>query len=386
VRIAQVCPYDIDRPGGVQRHIRDVAAALAARGHQVTIIAPKANTSLPDSEVQNGVRLCRVGGAFRVRIGGTGYELSAATGGRRRALERLVNESDFDVVHYHTMWVPFVPVQVFRAARKPSVATFHDTTAPSFSGRIMRACFRAFSRRMLPRLGEVIAVSPGPVASFGARPPSRPIHLIPPCTDLVRFANTGAARTDAAGPVRLLFLGRLEPRKGAMLLLKAYERLRAENLDVALTIAGEGPEKPALSSYVRARGLEGVAFHGAFADAETPALYAACDIFCAPSPYGESFGIVIAEAMAAGRPVVAAANMGYAQLLTGEAAPFLVPPFDVEALAAALTRLVRDPSLRAKLGAWGRENSAQYDCNRVVHRLVTLYERAIVTKKPILDR
>jgi phosphatidylinositol alpha-mannosyltransferase len=386
MRIAQVCPYDIDRPGGVQRHIRDVAASLAAGGHEVTIIAPKANPSLPDSEEQGGVRLCRVGAAFRVRVGGTGYELSAATGRRRRALQRLVKESDFDVVHYHTMWVPFVPMQVFRAAAKPSVATFHDTTAPSPSGRIMRACFRAFSRRVLPRLGEVIAVSEGPVASFGARRPSRPIHIIAPCTDLARFAGVPAAHAEPGAPVRILFLGRLEPRKGALLLLEAYRRLRAENPEIVLTIAGEGPEETALRDYVRAHALAGVTFHGAFRDAETPSLYAACDIFCAPSPYGESFGIVIAEAMAAGRPVVAAANSGYAQLLTGEAAPFLVPPFDIDALAGALKRLVRDPLLRDRLGAWGRENSVQYDCNRVVHRLVTLYERALVTKKPILDR
>ena len=160
-----------------------------------------------------------------------------------------------------------------------------------------------------------------------------------------------------------------------MLALGAYHRLQGSGLKLRLILAGAGPQEGLLRDYVRAHGMAQVEFTGA--PAETASLFASADIFCAPSPYGESFGIVLAEAMAAGKPVVAAANTGYRTLLTGAAADFLVPPGSVEALAAALETLARDESLRTRLGAWGRENALRYDCRRLAPELVARYQGAI---------
>src|SRR5262249_15060648 len=149
------------------------------------------------------------------------------------------------------------------------------------------------------------------------------------CTDLRPFsAPSLRPRRYADGRINILFLGRLEERKGLPVLLSAYERLCADGLPVRLLIAGAGEEEQALRRFVLEHKLRDVVFIGAFEDSERAGWYSTCDIFCAPSLYGESFGIVLAEAMASGKPVVAAANAGYRTLLTGEAARFLVPPGD----------------------------------------------------------
>src|SRR5262249_21742863 len=161
--------------------------------------------------------------------------------------------------------------------------------------------------------------------------------------DLLRFQSqaTGNSRD---GPISIMFIGRLESRKGVSVLLEAFRRIRNDDLPVQLVIAGDGPERPKLEEFVQENAIEDVTFLGRVDDAEVSGLMAYCDIFCAPSLYGESFGIVLAEAMASGKPVVAAANAGYRTVLTGEAARFLVRPGDVEDLRQALSNLAQDAS------------------------------------------
>jgi phosphatidylinositol alpha-mannosyltransferase len=161
-----------------------------------------------------------------------------------------------------------------------------------------------------------------------------------------------------------------------MLLLEAFQALADPAL--RLVIAGTGPQEAALRRRA-ARGGGAVMFAGA--PAATAPWFAACDIFCAPSPYGESFGIVIAEAMAAGKPVVAAANSGYRTLLTGEAARFLVPPGDAAALARALAVLAADEGMRRRLGEWGRASASAYDCRTLAPALEEIFRHAILSHR-----
>jgi phosphatidylinositol alpha-mannosyltransferase len=162
-----------------------------------------------------------------------------------------------------------------------------------------------------------------------------------------------------------------------MLLLRAYRRLCDDGLPVRLIIAGGGKGEAALRRFVAQKKIPAVEFTGEFSVAETAHWYAESDIVCAPSPYGESFGIVVAEAMASGKPVVAAANPGYRTLLTGEAARFLAAPGRVDALYERLSALVLDASLRERLGQWGREEAMRYDCRAIAPKLVAIYEEAI---------
>ena len=374
----------MDRPGGVQAHVRDTAAALGELGHQVTIISPNVGAAAEGraNDAQN-VRTVRLGQAHSVRLSGTKFEVSIALGYQGRRLAAVMRQGRFDVVHYHALWTPLIALQAFACSSSPNVVTFHDTPPDTRSGAISRALMRAASKVMLPYIDGVIAVSEAPRAHLNAAPGQR-VWVAPPCTDLRRFApSEPSAETVPGQPVKILFVGRLEPRKGVMLLLEGYRRLIADGLAVELVIAGSGAEEPALRQFVARHHLPGVSFLGRFEEAASPGLYAACDIACAPSPYGESFGIVVAEAMASGKPVVAAANRGYRTLLTGEAAALLAPAGDADGLYQRLKTLVLDPGLRAKFGAWGQERALLYDCRSVAPTLLEVYRSAMASPRRV---
>ena len=368
MRIAQVCPYDIARPGGVQRHILDMAGALRELGHEVVVIAPRTDLPLAGPP---GVH--RIGRARKLNFSGTAFEITIALGAERRTLKSLMRDGGFDIVHFHTPWTPFLALQALSFHAGPAVATFHDTPGHSVSGRILTWLFRRLSRVLLPRFDLVLTPSDAPRGHLADE--KRAIVTFPPCTDLRAFRDAAPAAGLQDGKLNLLFLGRLEPRKGAMLLLEAYRQLHAAGLDLRLIVAGNGPEEARLRDFVKQHALHDVVFAGAPRD--TAPWFAAADIFCAPAPHGESFGIVLTEAMAAGRPIVAAANEGYRTVLDGEAARFLVSPGSADALAQAIAILAGDAELRARLGAWGREASARYDCRHLAPSLVALYQDAI---------
>ena len=376
MKIAHVCPYDIDRPGGVQAHVLAIASALQDLGHTVVVMAPNVNGRGVE-RLANGVEIARFGRARSIALGDTGFEISIAFGREKTALKRYLAQKAFDLIHYHTIWTPIFAFQVFLMSHCPAIATFHDTPADTLEGLALRSLFRALSRILLPQIHTIITPSEAPKTHLVV-PPGRSILTIPPCTDLRRFATAAVdRRTTAGSPTKILFLGRLEPRKGAMVLLQAFATLKNDGIAAELIIAGKGPDEAALREYALRHRMSGVTFLGAVEESQKIALFQSADIFCAPSLHGESFGIVIAEAMASGKPVVAAANAGYRSILTGEAAAFLTPPGDSVALAAALKRLILQPELCAELGLWGRANAMQYDCRAQAPRFIEIYKSAL---------
>jgi phosphatidylinositol alpha-mannosyltransferase len=354
----------------VQTHIRDTSEALRELGHEVAIITPRVG-QMPERDGD----VWRIGRAIGAKFAGTAFELSAAFGTEARRLQSLMQ--GFDVVHYHAIWTPVLPMQALLASGAPSVATVHDTPPDTLVGAFARGVLPHVSRMMLPLFDRVVTVSAAPRAHL--RPaPGQSISIIPPCTDLSRFFSAEGRSRAEDEPPTILFLGRLEPRKGCGLLLEAYRRLCDEGLKARLVIVGGGAEEPALRRTATEHGLQDVVFAGRLSDAEALQHYADCDIFCAPAPYGESFGIVIAEAMSAGKPVVAAANPGYSTVLAGEQAGRLTAPGDPGALHRALKELVLDPGLRRRLGEQGKADAAQYDCRAVAPRLLAVYREAIL--------
>ena len=368
MKIALVCPYDPARPGGVQFHIRDCAAALRRAGHRVALVSPRAGSSAPPGWTQFGA-------SRSMNFNRTRIDVSLAWGRERRRLHAWLREEAFDVIHFHTVWDPFLPLQILAAAGSAArVATFHDTPPGTFSGRMTRRAFTVLSRILYRWLDAVIAVSSSPMGHLHKRT-DRPIHLVPPFVDLGPFF-AGAAPVSDGGPARVLFLGRLDARKGVTVLIEAAARLKAAGHPIRLTIAGTGEEEPALRRQVAAAGLVQDMFIGSVAEADKPALYAAHDIFCSPASEGESFGIVLTEAMASGLPVVACDNAGYRTVLGERAPDCLVPPNDPAALADRLAVLASDAELRNELGAWGRREARRHDAAAWVDHVVEIYESA----------
>jgi phosphatidyl-myo-inositol alpha-mannosyltransferase len=378
LKIAQLCPYDIERPGGVQKHILDLSHSLAALGHDVTVIAPR----IPDAQradppgAAQSASIVHVGHGRLVSFNKTRFEISLATGKESRRLDELMRSSEFEILHLHTPLNPFLPLQALIRSKAANVATFHAVPPDTAFAHVQRLLCGVLNRCMTARLDGVV------LASAVQQKLQLAGSVIPPCVNLGRFRGE-VLPLDGFGDdhVNILFVGRLEPRKGAIVLLKAYQELCKQHLPVRLLIAGDGSERRILQQTVVDHKIPNVTFFGRVEEHRVPHLYATSDVFCAPSLYGEGFGIVLVEAMASGKPVVAAANEGYRTVMQGEAARFLVEPGNVEDLRKKLELLVTQPALRKSQGDWGRREANRYDSDSLAPAFVSLYEQAIRSKK-----
>ena len=373
MKVVQICPYDIDRAGGVQRHILALAAALRMRGHDVLVVAPG-----PGRREAGGV--FHLGRQRQIGLSGTRFELTWASGREFRKWQEQLSGWKPDLLHFHTLWTPLMPFQIFRRWRGPAVATFHDTPPPGIAGNALRLLFKGMSRWILGRVHGAIAVSPAPLAHL--RPPARGVApvVIPPAIDLTAMTAARSPRRLDDG-LEFLFVGRLERRKGVGELLQAWELVQHETAAAArglrLTIAGKGELSGAVLEARRCLGPDRLQFVESPDDTTVRRLYAAADVFVAPSPFGESFGIVLVEAMANGLPVIAAANAGYASVLVGPGQAGLVRPGDVRALADTMLRFALDEDLRKALSAWGPQEAVRYDISAVVPEIEALYGRIL---------
>ena len=374
MKIGIVCPYDIHRPGGVQAHILDCARHMEALGHEVRVIAPGPAAALDEGET----RILYFGQSRPITFNETFFEVSIVRGHELSRLGEALRREAFDVLHFHTIWTPLMSFQIFKRSRTANVATFHDTPPDSFSGRLTKRLFWLLSQYLLRKLDGAIAVSPSPARHL-AKVRGREVAILPPTIDYSRYLAPHQPMPGYRDDDRvvLLYLGRLEARKGVFVLLEAYRRLRGEGARVRLIIAGGGEDRAGVEAFVAEHGLRDVDLVGRVPEEEKHRWYATADIFCAPATHGESFGIVLVEAMASGKPVVAARNAGYASVLTGPAAAFLATPGDAGELGDKLARLAADAERRAELGAWGREEAMRHDVTAVVPKLLEIYQAAI---------
>ena len=365
MRICLITPYDLSHDGGVNRHIITLAQALQRLGHDMQILGPASGETPPRCDSLRGVVPVRANGS-RARVG-----LLVSGSAVRRYLER----GRFDIVHVHEPWVPGPARYAVRFAEAPLVATFH--TFAESEPRMATLARRALARP-LRRLSLGIAVS-GPAADFARRVFHGPMHIVPNGIDPTTFAtphlppglDVPAVAARESGALRLLFVGRCdEPRKGLRHLLAAAALLRERGRHVELRVVGHG-DPLIFGDLVR---RSGAVFMGRVDDHQLVEMYRWCDVFCAPSTHGESFGVVLIEAMASGRPVVASDIPGYRDATEGAA--ILVPPANPEALAAAILRAADDEVLRRHVVQMGWQRAHQLAWSRVALTINALYEHA----------
>lgn len=368
MKIAVVCPYKLSSFGGVQQHVIDSARELSGLGHEVTIISPSSR-DIPGLKVNN---VC-FGSSKTVTFNKTDFDISFVYGAEYRKLKFFIKENNFEIIHYHTIWTPFLPLQILYLSKSKNVATFHDTPPDNFSGKLTKLLFR-FAGIIISRyLDAIIAVSDAPAGHL-PKNIHKTIHIIPPCTDLKRFFPENLPLIKKTGnKINILFFGRLDQRKGIFILLEAFKKIIRDGIEARLLVAGTGHERLKLVQYLEKEKLDTVKFIGRIDDKDKPSLYTSCDLFCSPALYGESFGIVLVEAMASGKPVVAAANKGYRLLLHEQSEYCLTTPGDSEDLYIKLKKLVLDKELREELGAWGLRKSKQYDCGQIIPEILNIY-------------
>ncbi|HYR92762.1 MAG TPA: glycosyltransferase family 4 protein [Methylomirabilota bacterium] len=365
MKIGIVSPYAYPRPGGANSYIRESYSQLTALGHDVRIITAPWGDDPPAKDV------IQIGQAMAIPFNGSIGRITLSVR-LEWLISRMLDRERFDVIHHHEPFVPFLSFQILDSAKCPHVATFHAFGGFSFSywaGRIVLD-------RYMNKLDTRIAVSSAARHFVSAYFPGD-YRIIPNGVDVDFYAKAKPFPEFRDGKINILFVGRLEPRKGAMYLLEAYAKLKRAYPNTRLIICNWGPQLGKMRRFIHANGVEDVFFAGRVDDMDKARFYKTADIFCAPSTGQESFGIVLLEAMAAGCAVIASDIHGYKRVVQRNATGLLVEPKDPDALAGALERLIKDPELRRSLSEAGSRRAPDFDWSHVTAELVNVYQEAI---------
>jgi phosphatidylinositol alpha-mannosyltransferase len=372
LKVALVSPYDFSHPGGVTEHITHLSRVLRERGATVKLIGP-ASGDLPAPVGELGVDdFYRVGRPFPVPVNGSIARITMSFHLSRR-ISRMLDQERFDVIHCHEPLLPALPITVLRASKVCNVGTFHayarSSTAYYYGRRLVRGSFRKLHGR--------IAVSE-PAREFVSKYFNADYQVVPNGVDLGRFGQGVKPLPSLRdGKLNLLFVGRLEKRKGLGDLLRAYVNLKQRIPELRLIVVGDGRMRGGYERYIESQAIPDVLMAGHVSPDELPRYHASADIFVAPNTGQESFGIVLLEAMAAGLPVVATDIPGFTQVVSPGEQGILVRRNDPVSLSSAINLLAADPVLRARLGAAGRQSAMNYSWERVGDQVVDVYENAL---------
>ncbi|GGL23383.1 GDP-mannose-dependent alpha-(1-2)-phosphatidylinositol mannosyltransferase [Phycicoccus endophyticus] len=362
-----VCPYSFDVPGGVQFHVRDLAEVFLAQGHEVSVLAPA------DDDADLPPYLTSCGRAVPVRYNGSVARLTFGPVTSAR-VARWLEGGRFDIVHLHEPVTPSVSLMALWAAEDPVVATFHTSTVRS---RAMHAA-NPLLRPSLEKIRGRIAVSEDAARTVRSHLGGE-TYIVPNGVHVDRFGAAPAreAWTGRPSAPTLAFLGRVdEPRKGLDVLLRALPAVLESHPGTRLLVAGPGDAQDLLRrADPRARAATTVL--GAVSDPDKATLLRSVDAYVAPHLGGESFGIVLVEAMAAGAPVVASDLSAFVAVLDGGRCGVTFETGSPSALAAALTALLGDGARRASLRAAGRERARAFDWSRVSGQVMAVYETVL---------
>ena len=364
-------PYDFAYPGGVVNHISALESYFTRMGHEVKIIAPASK-----AVVDLGDRFIPIGKPRPVPTSGSIARITLSLRLASR-IKAVLSQENFDVIHLHEPFMPMLCSAVLRFSEAPCVGTFHACHGrPSYN---LGWPFTVIPlRRRARKLCGRIAVS-RPALEYADKHVPGNYDIIPNGIDLKHFsADIAAMEGYDDGKLNILFVGRLEPRKGLNYLIKAYKRIKPEIPDSRLIIVGPGTRlRRKYKRQVRRDHLDDVIFIGYASYEELPRYYKTADIYCSPATGRESFGIVLLEAMAIGKPIVASNIEGYASVVTDGVDGLLVPPRDDRALAEALLTLATDEALRRRMGAEGRAMALKYDWENIAQRVLDYYTKVL---------
>jgi phosphatidylinositol alpha-mannosyltransferase len=382
VRIALVSPYSWSYQGGVNRHVEALAEEFLGRGHHVRVLAPFDPPGRVSRVLHRAAPEVREIPDYLIPLGRTaGFpsngsisNLAPFPAGGVVAPRRELRRGDFDVVHIHEPVVPLVGWNAALGAEVPAVGTFHAYSTNAVPNRIAGA-FGA--RRVFNRLSARIAVSEA-AAWTGRRWFGGNYEVIPNGVDV---AAPPSGPKPAGEELRVLFVGRPEERKGLPILLAAFGAL-VEHVPSRLTVIGAERED-VLRYLADPEVMKSIDIRGRVSGAALQSALHEADVLCAPSLSGESFGMVLTEAFAAGTPAIASAIAGYSDVVSDGVDGVLVPPGDAQRLAEELQRAHHEPERLAAMGRAARQSAERYAWPRVADRVTAVYERAIELPKPV---
>lgn len=392
LHILLVCPYDLSFAGGVQHHILNKAEAFKSLGHQVKIIAPIASNTntLPKTSIE----LLFLGKPKRIKIWGTSIDLTYLSKKDLKKWERIFQTFNADVLHVHTPWNPFLPYQLIR--NTPSsilkVATFHDTAPDRGIGKWIGANLLPLAYRwMKKRIDLGISVSESQAFGMGIlKLKGSPIKIIPNgipdrllmnATQTQKLPSTNSKDTSKT-VLKLLFIGRLEHRKGIFDALWVFKQLQKEVLPsiIQFDIIGSGPLLSHAQNWVQDQNLDGVKFFGSVEESQKEQILQEADVLIAPSLYGESFGIVLIEALASNCIATGYGNSGYLNIAKHYDLELFPSPSQKIQLLEAIRSIFRDEEKRKFLQQRGRDLASKYLWSNLSKELIDHYQLALNEK------
>ena len=366
MKIGLVSPYDYSFPGGVVNHISHLADCFNRWGNEVRIIAP----CLKEGEEYDDEHLKRIGRPLPVPFGGSIARIPLSPW-LPVQIRHVLRQEKFDILHLHEPFAPMLCVSMLAQSKSINVGTFHASHPRSLTYYLSKSVLKRWMRKLHGK----ITVSRAALNYVNKYFPNEDYQIIPNGIDSERFSADGLFRREFTdGKLNILFVGRLEQRKGLGHLINACAILKNQYPHFRLIVVGPGTAlRRTYQKQARSSGLDDVVFTDFVSNSELPEYYRTADIFCAPATGGESFGIVLLEAMACGKPVVASNIEGYATVLDNNVEGLLVPPADDQALAQAIFSLAQNQTLRKQMGNRGIIKAKKYSWESIAYRVLNYY-------------
>ncbi len=378
MKIGLVCPYDFFRHGAVQKLVQVMEGELTSRGHDVRIITPRPRSyrgKAPERVIFAGKSV-----KWNTPLNTTNeFGLSLETS----ELEEMLEHEKFDLLHVHEPEIPVLGAQIASRANCPIVATFHATVPETAVGKTIELLRIPYAKSIFKNLAAMTSVSDS-AARFVREWSELPVEIVPNYINIELFSTApeGTIRTNN----EILYIGRLEKRKGVKYLLMAFAELAEKDKNVKLIIAGDGPERLKLEQKVENNDIPRVKFLGAVSEKEKMKLLHEAALFCSPAIYGESFGIVLLEAMASGLPTIAGDNPGYACVMKDRGLLSLVNVKDTVEFARRLEVMLHDQEVRKVWLNWANDEIQKYDLKKVMDQYEEVYKKAVKSGKPTKAR
>lgn len=374
MKIGLVCPYNITKGGGVNEVVRALHAELTSRGHAVRIITPQPRDS--EVVVVQDVIFAGTSTDFHSPLRTT-VQVSASYDTDK--IQVMLDQEQFDILHFHEPWIPLISRQILQLSNSVNIATFHAKVPETLMSRTVIRVVTPYMKSVMKYLHHLTAVSDS-AAEYVTGITDEPITIIPNGIDLSTYRLPPKRSKKLAASTKsrtILYIGRLEGRKGVKYLLQAYQLLTQDTTDVQLIIAGDGPDREKLEMLAEDLKLSNVSFLGYISQELKVELLASADIYCSPAIYGESFGLVLLEAMATGTVIVAGNNSGYSDVMQDLGAVSIINPKDSLEFARRLKLLLENEELRAVWKIWAADYVKQYSWNTVVDHYETYYKESL---------
>lgn len=371
MKIGLVCPYNIKKPGGVLEVVLALKDGLEDRGHTVRIITPKPRNH--DEEPGKDVIFAGISTDFRtLTFKDTTSQVSSTADSEK--IDAMLAEENFDILHFHEPWQPLLSRQLLSRSNAVNIGTFHATVSDALMNRSILKAVAPYLNSVLKYLHVLTAVSDSG-AAYASKMTDLPITIIPNGIDLSKYKQIKVSSD--SDEKTILYIGRLENRKGVKYLLQAYQLVEQENPDARLLIAGDGPDREKLELLAEDLKLKNIEFLGFISDELKLELLNKADLFCSPALFGESFGIVLLESMATNTVAVAGDNSGYVGLMKDIGAISIVNPTDIPEFARRLNLLLNQEDLRKLWQKWAKSYVQQFNYPNVVDQYEELYKQAL---------